>query len=98
MIMVYFFGYKMVSLKERHVRARAGIDLLKSLGANPRDIQPYLYQRFLRNEFSIEDFPIFTEHEISFQLNYLSPKNKKNMAFKLESAQTYKIYTNVMAS
>ena len=85
----------MVTLKERHAEARAGIDLIKSLGVNPKDIQPHLYQRFLRNGFDATELPIFRKYDVSFQLNYLKPKEKKNKAFTLESAQTYKLYTRL---
>lgn len=81
----------MVTLKERHAQARAGIDIIKSLGIEPREIQPYLYQRFLRNGFDPSELPIFKKYDVSFQLNYLKPKDKKNNEFVLDSAQTYKV-------
>lgn len=85
----------MATLKERHAEARAGIDLLKSLGVNPREIQPYLYQRFLRNGFDSSELPIFKKYDVSFQLNYSNPKDKKNNKFVIDTAQTYKIYTRL---
>lgn len=85
----------MATLKQRHAEARAGINLIKSLGVNPRDIQPYLYQRFLRNGFDPRELPIFKTYNVSFQLNYDNPKDKKNNKFKLDSAQTYKVYTRL---
>lgn len=85
----------MVSLSERHAKARAGIDLLESMGIDPRDVGPYTYQRFLRNDFSVDDLPIYRVFDVSFQLNYDNPKDKKNNKFKLESAKTYKIKTGL---
>lgn len=85
----------MVSLKERHAKARAGIDLLESMGIDPQEVGPYTYQRFLRNEFSVDDLPIVRVYDVSFQLNYDNPKDKKNNKFKLESAKTYKIKTGL---
>lgn len=85
----------MVSLKERHRIARAGIDFIKSLGVEPSEVQPYLYQRFLRNGLDLSDLPIFREYDVSFQLNYLTPKDKKNKKFKMDSNQTYKIYSRL---
>lgn len=49
----------MATLKERHAEARAGIEIIKGLGIEPREIQPYLYQRFLRNGFDIQELPIY---------------------------------------
>jgi len=85
----------MVSLQERHARARAGIQLLESMGIDPRDVGSYTYQRFLRNDFSVSDLPIYRVYDVSFQLNYDQPKDKKNNKFKLETAKTYKVKTGI---
>lgn len=85
----------MVSLQERHAKARAGIELLESMGIDPRDVGPYTYQRFLRNDFSVSDLPIYRVYDVSFQLNYDQPKDKKNNKFKLETAKTYKVKTGI---
>lgn len=85
----------MVTLQERHAKARASIDFLKSLGVEPQEVEPYLYQKFLSNRLTLDDLPIFREFDVSFQLNYTNPKEKKNQKFKLDSAQTYKVYSRV---
>ncbi len=85
----------MATLKERHAEARAGIEIIKGLGIEPREIQPYLYQRFLRNGFDIQELPIYKKYDLSFQLNYDKPKDKKNNKFVLDSAQTYKVYLSL---
>lgn len=80
-----------MNTQERHARARAGINYIKSLGIEPQEVEPYLYQKFTRKDFSLNSLPIYEVNDLSFQINYDTPRDKKNKKFKLESAKTFTV-------